>query len=530
MLGHKLGNWAGAAAPTRWMRRMIGRTAVSGWRFGARPVTLAVAFVATMVAVGLLAAGSDVTVPLPGDESLTSSADAVPLAAATTLLPVDGYEPTLAITPEGNLFYVTGRPGYTEGPLYVTGTPGEMWVYASYDQGASWSDVTPEGDTGEGIDPFIISDPLTGRVFRASYQASSLGGNGCVDLIWSDDEGATWTHNPAACGGGLTPGHDHESLATGVSRTGEPMSGYPNVLYMCVNRYPGTECASSRDGGESFGDFVNVYPSVGVPYGWCGGLNGPVATDSAGRVFVPRVYCGVPSVAISEDDGATWDLVQIDTDHPIAPSTLIEAGGVGVPYIDTQDVMLEADEADNLHAAWVAEDRKVWVSSSTDHGRTWGAAWSVDVPGVTAVAPSQFSLAAGAEGKLTFAFAATDHPDVPSWDGAEWDMYLAVTEDAFAETPVVQSVRANADDDPIGMDDCGSHRCTPCPDQDCGGWFDYLDVDIDPNGRPWAVYIDVCHDECHATGDIDVPFAGVATLSEGPKLRGTGALASLPWA
>lgn len=256
--------------------------------------------------------------------------------------------------------------------------------------------------------------------------------------------------------------------------------------------------------------------------------------------ILPRTYCGHPTIAVSEDEGLTWTRHVIDTQHPPAPTTLFDLGPAEVPYIDLQDVMVAVDDADNLHAAWVAEDGMIWVASSRDHGRTWSGAWRVDVPDVTAVATHQFSVAAGAEGKLAFAFAATDHPGgyannsaawpYEDWDGATWDLYLAVTEDAFAKPPSVSAVRVNPADDPIGVDACGLTRCTPCEAQDCGGWFDYLDVDVDADGRPWAAFVDVCHEACHASDELDRPVAGVATLAAGPALTGEGGpLPPLGW-
>ena len=487
------------------------------------PAVLALLLVATALGTVLLGApleerGLAEVAGGAGDEPTPA------LTASIVHLDMQAYEPTLAITPAGNLFYVGGRPGYTEPPLYETGVPGDMWIHRSSD-GITWTNVTPPWAGGEIIDPYLEVDPDTGRLWRASYQIRSVGGNNCIDLIWTDDEGETWERNPIACG--LPPTfHDHESLAAGKPRTMLPMDGYPNVLYLCVNRLEASSCTTSRDGGETFGLTVPVFEAVGAPYGWCGGLHAPVITDAAGRAYLPRMHCGVARIAVSEDDGLTWTQHTIDTAHPAMPSTLVEAGGAAVNYIDTQDVMVQVDEAGDLHAAWVAQDGLVWVSSSRDHGATWSPAWNLEVPGVTAVAPDQLSLAAGAPGKLAFAFAASEHPGgyagnptAADWDGATWNLYLALVEDAWASEVEVLSVQVNEDDDPIGMDDCGLHRCTPCPAQDCGGWFDYLDVDLDAQGRPWVAFVDVCHEVCQQTGELDRPVAAVATLTAGPLLR-----------
>jgi hypothetical protein len=457
------------------------------------------------------------------------------------LLDAPAYEPTLGITPSGALFYPTGIP--TSGPFGVPlGSPmilGQSEIAASYDGGASWTNVTPPFALGpdyqEAIDPYLTVDPITGRVFRAIYQIPSAGGGGCIDLIWSDDDGETWRHQPKACGfGGFA--HDHESLATGVPRTPIPTIGYPNLVYLCVNRLEGSGCSVSRDGGLTFGPWVNVYPSLGADYGWCGGLHAPVVTDSEGRVFLPRTYCGIPSIAVSEDEGLTWTIHKIDTKHPPAPSELVDVGPTTVNYIDVQDVMVTVDSKNNLYAAWVAKDGFVYVSASRDHGRSWDRAWKLEVPGVTAVGPSFLSIEASAPGKLAFAFVGTDHPGglkndtAKDWKGARWDLYIAATENGLSDSPKVKAVMANSRNDPIGMNTCGLDRCQPC-EWTCPGMYDYIDVDIDGVGRPWVAFVDVCQTKCRSTGKIDEAIAAVATLAEGPALTAKGGrLPGLTWA
>lgn len=452
---------------------------------------------------------------------------AKPMLGVQRLLDAPAYEPTIGITSQGALFYPVGVPGKTE-------------IVASYDNGTTWENVTPSfvlgPDYQEGFDPYLAVDPLTSRVYRALYRTSRTGG--CIDLLWSDDEGKTWTNQPKACGiGGLT--HDHESLATGIPRTPIPTVGYPNLLYLCVNRLEGSGCSASRDGGFTFGPWVNVYSSVDpeVEYGLCGGLHAPVVTDSDGRVFLPRTYCGVPSIAVSEDEGLTWKIHKINTEHPPLPSEWNPGGGT-MNYIDVQDVMVTVDSDDNLYAAWVARDGFVYVSVSQDHGATWGKAWNVKVPGLTAVGPKMFAIEAGAPGKLAFAFVGTDHPGgfkdnkkPEQWKGARWNLYIATTQNGLSASPKLRGVIANPKDDPIGTDTCGLDRCpAPCEGV-CAGMYDYIDVDIDRHGRPWVAFVDVCQAECRDTGQMDEAIAAIATLSEGTALTAAGgALPRLPWA
>ena len=415
---------------------------------------------------------------------------------------------------------------------------GQSDVIASYDKGSSWHDVTPDfvlgADYQEAIDPYLAVDPITGRVFRTIYQSPSTGAGGCIDLIWSDDEGKTWARQPKACGiGGAT--HDHESIATGVPRTPLPTVGYPDLVYLCANRLEGSGCTVSRDGGITFGAWINVYPSADPTYGWCGGLHAPVVTDSAGRVFLPRTYCGKPSIAVSTDEGLTWKIHTIALKPRPAPQVLVDSGGTSVNYIDVQDVMVTVDSADNLYAGWVARDGFPYISVSRDHGKHWSKPWKVKVRGVTGVGPNFLSLEAGAPGKLAVAFVGTTHRGglrrnhtLKDWRGARWNLYLGESTNALSHSPNFAGVRANPKHDPIGMNKCGLTRCQPC-DWTCPGMYDYIDVDLDHAGRPWVAFVDVCQARCRRTGKTDKARASLATLARGKSLTHRGRLPMLPW-
>jgi hypothetical protein len=159
------------------------------------------------------------------------------------------------------------------------------------------------------------------------------------------------------------------------------------------------------------------------------------------------------------------------------------------------------------------------------------------VPEVTAVGPSFLSIEAAAPGKLSFAFVGTDHPggfkknhEPKDWKGARWNLYIAHTDNALSAAPRVRAVMANPQNDPIGTDTCGLTRCAPC-EWTCPGMYDYIDVDIDADGRPWVAFVDVCHAKCRTSGKIDKAVAAIATLREGTALTTQGGrLPPLPWA
>lgn len=503
------------------------------------------------IVVALLSTGA-LLVPVD-DPATPPGASALSVVGVMRHLEGPAYEPTIGITPAGNIFFAGGVP--QNDPAF----PGESWIHGSYDNGATWVHTTSAiaANDIEVYDPFLTVDRDTGRIFRLMMHAQSVGGNGCLQLITSDDEGATWREDPDLCVS--PPFHDHESLATGKPRGAlvpraldEPAgssassrsraAGYPNLVHLCLNHLQGTECAVSLDGAQSFLPPHPVFASVGAA-GWCGGLNSPVQTDSVGRVFVPRIHCEVPSVAASDDGGLTWTIHTLP--GPTVPRPpflgLGEDLGLGLglgieepPYIDLNVMHLAIDAADNLHVVYVAGDGTPYYLNSQDHGVTWSAARQIAVPGITAVATSLITIDAGASGHVAFAYLATDHPGgyaTENWEGAEWDMHLGVLTDAFGAGPV-QWTQVNPADDPLGVDDCGVDRCqeTACPEQYCVGMYDYIGLAIAPDGRPWIAMVDVCHAICAITGEHDITLGAVGTLASGPSLTRPGeALAPLGW-
>ena len=81
---------------------------------------------------------------------------------------------------------------------------------------------------------------------------------------------------------------------------------------------------------------------------------------------------------------------------------------------------------------------------------------------------------------------------------------MAIMTDAFAETPLITSVAVNDPDDPLDItSDCGARRC--------GGFGDFIDVELDDQGRPWIAL-------AHNTAGSDEAIIG--TITEGPSLYG----------
>lgn len=430
--------------------------------------------------------------PLVTDSAL------VPVGAAR-YLPVSTFEPTIGSDPDGCLFFTHFR-----------GTGTGTRIFMSCDQAATWEEIGPGLGVGaspcfpNSNDPYVHVDRDTGRVF-----ASDLHALVSSTLHYTDDKGATWQCNPA--GGGLPPGgQDHQTVATGAPRTVTTV-GYPNVVYYCINRVGDSSCSTSLDGGIGFGPQVTVYPGVespgeGQPPALCGGLHGHVETDLEGRVFMPKGQCGKPEVAVSENDGLTWSRAVVSTD----------TGVMG------HEVRVAADAAGNVYAFYIGADGLPYLGRSTDHGQSWDQPFMVAPPGVTAT--SFPAVYAGAEGKVAVAYIGLTHPDGYDAEPEEmaWNAYITVTGDALSADPLFATVLANQPEDPIARGVCGNSRC--------GGLGDFIDMTIDPEGRPWAAFADMCRADCLQPGAAEndggtIGFTG--TLLQGFSLANDGPLTRL---
>jgi hypothetical protein len=417
---------------------------------------------------------------------------------------LDSTEPTIGVDRAGNVDMVAFRDS-------------EPLTAVSSDQGQTWKGVAPtvadRATHPTSFDPYVYVDTETGRVFMDDLTPP------CNLLSWSDDQGKSWTTNPVACGSPQL--NDHQTIVVAKPRR-LVTSGYPNLVYFCANQVNYASCAVSINGGLSFLPQVPVGPTVpgsaaAAATGGCLAITGHLEADHQGRVFLGFPCGGHPHVAVTEDDGLTWTL------HTISATAVMS----------DHDVDFAVDEADGVYAVWSGDDGKIWYSHSEDHGAAWAPALDVTAPGVTATMFA--AVAAGAEGRVAFAYVGTTipggyegkplgnggvvgdligEPDPPEWANATWNAYVGLMLDARAPDPLIQSVTANDPRDPLARGLCGGTRCH--------GMNDFLDIAVDAEGRPWASFVDVCTKTCVSNPEIhwDTSLGFAGALQAGPSLRG----------
>lgn len=412
------------------------------------------------------------------------------LTATSTGYP--GFEPTMGITSDGAVFF-SSIDTYDLETLQ-----GLRIVLRSTDEGLSWTDVTPRLPTGtsfppRSLDPYVHIDALTDRVFVSQL----LGG--CATLSWSDDSGATWTNNPFGCG--MAGFQDHQTVFTSAPTT-TPGLLYPNVVWYCAQRIVDSGCATSRDGGLTFGPFrplvyngvepSTLNPNVADPMhsgGTCdpSTAHGVAAPD--GTVYLPTARCGVPMVAATKDEGLTWRTSVISNDVLASDYNGHMA----------HEVPVTVDAAGTVYATWIDEDRHLRLSLSSDDGATWTTPMTVNPPtiGTTAIP----TIVAGADGRVQLAYYGTDQsPEAADiGEGTEWHAYVSVIQDVWRDDPIVATLPVNDLQDPMARGPTsGIIRHDDCSDPACAGIGDFIDAVVGPDGRTWFALIDECVEDCAA--------------------------------
>jgi hypothetical protein len=407
-------------------------------------------------------------------------------------------EPSIGITNEGNVFYAA-LPSVASK------------IVRSTNSGKTWEDVNPRLPSGQethriSLDPYVHVDETEGvdRIFTIDLTVA------CSYMSFSDDEGESWITNPLACG---RPVNDHQTLFTGPPVSSLTLD-YPNMVYYCWNDVASSSCSKSIDGGLTFRPTgFPAYPGVKTDDGeFCGGLHGHGHVGPEGNVYLGREYCGQPWIAISKDEGTTWTNVQVAKNGTTA-------GG---------DPSIATDRKGNIYYLYISsKDRLPYLVISKNDGKTWTKPMMVAPPGV--VESNLPTIDVSAPGKIAFAYYGSDNSAFPKckrkceekhYADTTWNGHMTISANALDADPVFYSTTVNAKSDPMKRLFCGfppgnrgSNRCDTSV-------YDFIDLQIAPNGTVWGAFVDACTLVCAARNGAqdDSKDGVVGHLVGGPGL------------
>jgi len=391
-------------------------------------------------------------------------------------------------------------------------------------------------------DPILFTDHDTGRTFVSQLEGLTPAGS-TTDI--TDDDGDNFTPSE---GSSLPSDIDHQTFGGGIFHAGGvgPVTAYPNAVYYASQSVSDARAAQSQDGGLTFGPAFPMYTIND-----CAGLHGHIkVSPKDGTAYVPNVGCGgaVPfhetgakqAVIVSEDNGITWNI------RTIPDSTTHGNGSADNTIIGTRDPSVSIDADGNVYFVYQAEDRLTGIANGTDnagdthpkvavsHDR--GLHWepSIDV-GATVINGNPIKNAtfvtatAGSSGRAAVAFFGTETGG-NNWSCGEgddcslsvqgvstginarplftgiWYLYISTTFDG-GKTWTTQNVTLG---DPI-------QRGGICGGSTCRNLLDFMDIQIDKQGRILVAGEDGCIGACVNGGPNSFTAKGFITRQSGGK-------------
>ncbi|MEY2528433.1 MAG: hypothetical protein QOJ05_523, partial [Verrucomicrobiota bacterium] len=355
----------------------------------------------------------------------------------------------------------------------------------------------PAPTSQEDFDPILWTDFQTGRtiVHLLSFAANVIAGESSVtDSPPSPaNDGDIWTPSNGA---GIASGVDHQTVGGGPYHFPLILPGH--AVYYCSQALVDANCARSDDGGITYGPSVVIYTSQ------CGTLHGHVKVAPDGTVYVPNRTCGGEQALVaSEDNGLTWQVRKI-------PASA--AGG--------SDPSVGIGSGGRLYFGYADGDTTAAISISNDRGLTWSAPFDVGAAfGINNVVFPE--VVAGDNDRAAFAFLGT--PTAGGLQGPRftgiWHLYVATTYDGGATWSTVDATPNDAVQRGCVWLGGGANVCR--------NLLDFMDVQIDHEGRILVAYADGCvGGECvqaapSKTGNSYTALAAIARQSGGRRLLST---------
>ncbi|HUR82062.1 MAG TPA: PKD domain-containing protein [Thermoanaerobaculia bacterium] len=359
---------------------------------------------------------------------------------------------------------------------------------------ATWRNLG-RGGAPTTADPFLTMDQhrlpdgsVNNRVWIAQLLAAS-------SYMASNDrqESTTWTRS--VTGPGEVHGVDNQSIAVGPypnnqkPSTARSDANYPHAMYYCSHGGVNAFCSRSDDGGLTFNTSKPIFPLAGN----CNN-HGHVKVGADGTVYVPmNNSCeGAEGVSISIDAGETWHYVKVpgtvrgrwDSSIAIASDGKTIYYGYGEEDDDRAMIIKGTLDKSDPAAPTIR-----WQEPAIDVGAAAGL--------VNIVFPT---VVAGDPDRAAFIFHGTttegDSGNQAAFPaGAEWYLYAATTFDG-GKSWQLRNVTPNDPTQRGSICDSGT-QCDNDPDD--RNLLDFMDADIDGEGRIVIGYADGCVDGCVAS-------------------------------
>ena len=368
--------------------------------------------------------------------------------ACQTFVGTTSEAASVGVTRSGAVFYAPLLENTSPPPQNTL--QGPEWVVRSRDLGASWTKLDSGGPTTGGlVPPWMSVDPRTSRIWFTTTLPGLCGAR----VSWSDDDGDHWrTGEGVPC-----PSQGGEKLLEGPppAAAARPV-GYQHVVYYCANEIDPAPsrlwCYRSLDGGQTF-DFTGSFPDPARPPG-CTERHPsrPGVVGSDGVLYFPTILCGSLGVAISRDEGASWQF------RPAIASGLQDIYTTGTA----------ADRRGGLYFAYRGPGGLPYLTTSTDHGATWSTPAMAAAPGVQTV--RRVAVAVGRRGEVALSYLGTT-------DGAHFNGYITKTHNVFRRRPRFWSASVNNPSQPL---------VNAADSETFGDRFFYGGVAFAPNGTVWA--------------------------------------------
>jgi hypothetical protein len=391
-------------------------------------------------------------------------------------------EPTMGVNVGTNRAYMLFTFDVLEAAFDDTTTPAT----------ASWRNLGTGGAPAT-ADPFMTMDQhrlpdgsVNGRIWIAQLLAASS------YMAHNESAGtsATWTRS--LTGPGQVHGVDNESIAAGPypndlkPLTARPGADYPHALYYCSHSGVNAFCSRSDDGGLTFNPSRPIFEVQDL----CNN-HGHVKVGADGTVYVPmNNSCqGHEGVSLSIDAGETWHYVTV-------PGTVNGRWDSSIAI---------ANDGKTIYYGYgeQGDDRAMIIKGTLDKSDPANPTIQWQQPAIDVGAPAGLqnivfpTTVAGDPDRAAFIFHGTttdgDSGNMETFPAAaEWHLYVATTFDGG----LTWELRNATPGDPVqkgSICDKGV-SCDNTPND--RNLLDFMDADIDGEGRILVSYADGCVDAC----------------------------------